>query len=65
MSEHKYGCYDHEPREPRPLEWQDGWQDGKRRMVTHVTTWRQVQCGHDFRATDPACSGCRWREGPG
>lgn len=63
-AEHKYGCYNHPPRQPVPLEAQDGWTvNGRRNIVTVTTVWAAVECAHDDRDTDSVCHGCCWVEG--
>lgn len=61
---HVYGCHNHPERvnDWPELTVQDGWTpDGKRATRQHKTEWAPIECGHDFSATDPACTGCRWR----
>lgn len=63
---HRYECHNHAPRKNRQLKCQDGYNDDEtRRMVVHVTWWQPIQCGHDFRKTDLACDGCKWRGSEG
>lgn len=58
-----YDCHNHEERKNSPMTVQDGWtEDGRRNMIEIKTKWRDVQCGHDMRTTDPNCTGCRWRD---
>lgn len=26
--------------------------------------WIDLSCGHSYKKTDPACSGCKWRQDP-
>lgn len=60
-TEHKYGCHNHAPRQPAPLEAQDGWPaDGRHNIVTVTTVWAAVECAHDDRDIDSACRGCNW-----
>jgi hypothetical protein len=62
---HRYGCHnrDTQAARERPLVVQQGWnQNGTRRMGAHQPQWDNVDCGHNLRATDPACTGCKWRD---
>lgn len=66
-----YGCHTTEPDNPRghttEITGQDGYFDGgdadfpqarTARTIRIVTEWLPVKCGHMYRSTDPACTGC-------
>jgi hypothetical protein len=40
---------------------QDGWEDGKPRIVMVRTPWEKMGCGYSERASDEGCGNCRWR----
>lgn len=71
MEDKMYGCHTTEPNDPRgrvtEITGQDGYFDGGdaefpqariARTVRIVTEWQPKPCGHNFRITDPACTGC-------
>lgn len=29
--------------------------------ATKPDPWLDIKCGHSYKKTDPACSGCKWR----
>jgi len=61
---HRYACMDREPVTPTRYTMQDGWtDDGRRAIVDWETQWLELEdkCGHSYRKSDPACTGCKWR----
>ena len=61
---HRYACMDREPVTPIRYTMQDGWtDDGRRAIVDWETQWLELEdeCGHSYRKSDPACTGCKWR----
>jgi hypothetical protein len=40
---------------------QDGWEDGKPRIVMVRTPWEKMGCGYSERVSDEGCAGCKWR----
>ena len=67
--DHRYGCHsDQTGPKPRgglgpPLTVQTGWtDDGRRETVIVQTPWLDKPCGHNFRVTDPCCTGCHQRD---
>lgn len=62
---HRYACHNKQPSTPMRYRVQDGWtREGQRIMRPHATQWLDIGCGHSYRTTDPACSGCHWRGEP-
>ena len=59
-------CHNHPPRDGRTThQAPDGWTaDGRRILRTVVTQWQPLQCTHLLPASDPGCTGCRWRNEP-
>lgn len=57
-----HGCHNKPDRLPTLLV-QDGWTKDGRRVTQEIEDRMTPGCGHVLRETDPACSGCRHREG--
>ena len=57
--DHRYSCHNKPFSNVIEYDIQSGWTlCGKRNMVKHVTEWLPIPCGHSYRSTDPACTGC-------
>lgn len=62
---HRYACYNREPVDKVEYSMQEGWTVcGKRKTIKHTTEWLSFDgCGHSYSLSDPACTGCKWRNG--
>lgn len=57
-SSFRYGCHGRMPTPQTVASVQDGWHDGRRRMIELTSEWLPIKCGHIMRLTDPACTDC-------
>lgn len=63
---HRYACHNKPDTAVTTGKVQDGWtEDGRRNMKAHTSRWLDIGCGHSYRVTDPACTGCKWRHDEG
>lgn len=60
--DHKHDCINRPATDEfPPVAAQDGWEDGKPRIVMVQTPWEKMGCGYSERASDEGCAGCKWR----
>lgn len=60
---HRYACHNKPDSRFTVIQVQDGWgPQGNRETTNHRTEWLDIGCGHSYKSTDPACSGCAWRD---
>jgi len=59
---HRYACHNKPDSRFTVIQVQDGWSPWGHRETTNCRTeWLDIGCGHSYKSTDPACSGCAWR----